>query len=525
LFSDSINLKLLKKQTDALGKEIFVLTMDEKGQAYAQEAGFQLKFLPKMNANKAISDIRVAKKSSPEEQAEAAKVEGVLASTVKEVQEVVKRFVPASVLKSENMEADQEPVTPILSDTYYPQESQAVLKKPAKKSHINKFIIATVTVSLIVILLLVFVILPKATVIVYARSEPLTRDFLEISLSPNVKAIDYAKLSLPAEKIETDVFALDDFQSQGKKQVGNRAAGTIKIYNFTKVPINLKASTTSFVLGGKIYNLLSDVSGLKPTTYKNAQTKEVNEGSLGEPFQIIAAQGGEDYNLPAGTRLEITNEVFGSQPQLLYAKTESELTGGTTRYLSVISAEDEAEAKEALLELSLKEFRSKLAAEGKVLADKAFATDSLDFKLSNPVGTETPSFDASIKAKVSGLVFKGEDLKKLIFGRIEETLASNKTLRAKNPDKTVYRIKSLDLNNQVAVMEAHFEGEAVYNLNLPYIAPELVGKTQNEVYEILRSKAEIDKVDIILAPSWQKNFPYFAKQIEVKVATENLVGN
>ena len=35
LFSDGINLKLLKKQTDALGKEIFILTMDEKGQGFS----------------------------------------------------------------------------------------------------------------------------------------------------------------------------------------------------------------------------------------------------------------------------------------------------------------------------------------------------------------------------------------------------------------------------------------------------------------------------------------------------------
>src|SRR6185503_14608799 len=63
LFSDSINVRLLKKQLEPLGKKVSILTMDEMGQMYAKEAGFDLKFLPKSPRPGQFSDIRHSPRS------------------------------------------------------------------------------------------------------------------------------------------------------------------------------------------------------------------------------------------------------------------------------------------------------------------------------------------------------------------------------------------------------------------------------------------------------------------------------
>jgi len=217
--------------------------------------------------------------------------------------------------------------------------------------------------------------------------------------------------------------------------------------------------------------------------------------------------------------LEISNQVFGSKPLLLYAKTTTEISGGTTRYLSVISQDDITKAKASLESEALKQVNEKLALADSILADGAYVENLSQFTTDNPLGTQTPIFSASLQAGISGLAFKRKDLDNLIFQRIGQTMDPNKTLQQSSPDQTVYKVKSLDINNGLAVLQVHFEGKAVFNVDLQNIGPELVSKSQSQVNEILRSKAEIDRVDITLAPSWQKNFPLFANKIKVSVAS------
>jgi hypothetical protein len=520
IFSDSINLRLLKKQVDLLGKEVFILTMDEKGQLYAREAGFALKFLPKSNGSVNFSDVKFSQKPVDGEHSPEAEQQNQ--EPVKKIKHVVKA-VKKSAIENQALAApvlgslvkEHFPKVEV-TDTFFPTSEPEYKQQKSAKPHLNRAITGIAAFSLILLLLLAFVILPKATVAVFPKTEPVTRD-MEINFSTNAQSVDPTKLIMPAQLINQTVNLSDKFQSQGKLQVGNKAQGTIQIYNFTHAPINLKAGTTILTVGNKNYNLVNDVSGLKPTTYINSRTKEVNPASLGDPVDVIAAQGGEDYNLPAGSRMEITNQVFGSRPQLLYAVTATEVSGGTTRYLSLISQDDITAAQKQLQAEALKQVRDKLQSRGQVLADQAFNLNVTQFTTDNPVGTQTPSFTATFTAQLSGLAFKSDDLNSLISQRISQTLASNKTLEQRSGDQTTYTARNLDLNNQLAVLEVHYQGQAVFNIDLAGIAPELVGKSQSDVNEILRSKAEIDKVEITLAPAWQKNFPMFASKIKVTI--------
>jgi len=529
LFNDSINLRLLKKQMDLLGKEVFILTMDEKGQLYAKEAGFGLKFLPKSRPSSSFSDVSFQKKEVSSQNHEQPQIEeNVFSDAVKEIKSVAKKLSPAKIVSESIFSKNKKPTIDNnihlpkvdIKENFFPQEIKEKLQHKQKKGKTRKTITGFAVIILVLALGLNFLVLPKATIGVFPKAEPVTRD-MEINMSINYKTLDPIKLLLPATKVDETLTLSDKFQSQGKKQVGNKSAGTIKIYNFTKLPINLKSSTTILTAGNKTYTLINDVSGVKPAVYKNAQTKEVDETSLGESFQIAATSGGENFNLPAGTRLEITNQVFGSKPQFLFAKSDSEITGGTTRYLSIISQEDLDLAKKELENKALQEINNKLESSGLVLTDKVYTFDVVQFATDNAVNTQTPNFVATMEAKINGLAYNEKDLSSLISERIGQTLSSNKTLKFNSAEATTVKVKNLDVNNGLGTLSVHFEGQAVFNVDLANITPQLVGKGQNEVYEILRSKAEIEKVEITLAPSWQKSFPLFVSRIKLNIESEN----
>lgn len=550
LFNDSINLRLLKKQTELLKKTVSILTMDERGQMYAKEAGFTLRFLPKTPKVKSMSDIgsgirpvkttrsaeptgsrlaaSEAKKTTGKIAAETAKLlvkEPVVPLGLEEIKQTARKLSKAEAVL---VESQSEPIkigtmsaVPKVDvrENIFPEEIENRFKAEKAGFGLGKWVASFLFLAGVLLSVLFLVVLPKARVILIPKNDILVRD-LEISYGTSVKTADPTKLVLPGTQVAEDLELKKTINSQGKKEVGNRATGFVKIYNFTRLPLNLKVENTTLSLNGKNYNLVNDVNQLKPTGYKNPRTKEVDESTLGEAVEIIAAEGGESYNLPAGTRLEISNKVLGSKPQLVYAKTDSPIDGGTSRYLSVVTDQDITGAQQQLKDEGLAQVRNKLQNQGLVLPDDSYNLQVVQFNTDKSVGTQSPNFEANIKLKLTGLAVQESELEKLVFDRINQTLSDNKTLDTNEGTyQLVYKTKQLDGNNQLGVLSVHFQGRVWYNLSetTSVMAKKLVNKTPVEANELLSKNNEIDRIDVILSPSWQKRLPFLSNNIQIKI--------
>lgn len=528
MFSDSINMRLLKKQMDMLRKKAYILTMDEKGQTFAQEAGFELKFLPRTRRPGAISDIRRAVRPPVIPKIpRAIPTAPVIPDPIKKPKAVLRKLVrkvtpvaspPVSV-------APQAPkrqsvvVAPRMHRRESVQASDNVYIPPAKETlkvrprySYRKYIIAFVAVALIVALVVVLLVLPSATVNVYAKSQVVSRD-IDIIADVSVKKIDASKLTIPASTVNETQNVTATFQTLGKKEVGSKAQGRVAIYNLTGSPLALKAGTTTLTVGSKTYTFTLDQQNVVPVS-------SATNDSNATVADIVAVEGGEGSNLPAGTRVEITNQAFGRQPDRLFAKTVSQVIGGASRFVSVISADDIEKAQNELTQKVVDDINEKLKAENKMIAEGGYTVDMTGFTTDKPENTESPSFSAQAQISITGLAFNEAELKQMIRQRLLLSLGSTKNLQADSEDKVSYKTKNIDTVNGVMQLSLHYESSAIPAIDPQQLKIEIAGKSKSEASELILANPDVDKTEIIVQPAWQSSLPRFAGKIKLELKEE-----
>ncbi len=524
LFSDSINLRLLKKQADVLGKTISIMTMDEMGQAYAKEAGFDLKFLSKSGPSKDSGDIRMSprtvRKTEPKRRvaapaATSAATSGAVkrspmrprpATATRPATMKPRTIVPAASVATKDTMFPPYPTRPPRSNLFKPEMAQELA--PARRTtNIQRFLIAFVGLSILVGLLLAFVILPSASITVYAKTQPVSRD-VDVLVTSAVSGPDQSRLSLPSTRVQKEMVVNNKFDTGGKRDVGTKSIGTVKIYNFSGAALNLRATTTTLTVGTKTYRFKTDQNNVRVSS---------STTSTPNTAEIEASEGGESFNVPAGTRMEITNQVFGSKPQALYAVVDSAVVGGSSRFITTVTEEDLQKARDALTAQALAELRDELSASNITLPDNAYTVAATDFVPSAQVGAEVQSFTANQKVAITGLGFSTLDLATMLRSRILNTLGANVNLQEPSKDTITYTIKQLDIPGGIMRLTVHYESKAIGQVDVTNITSAIVGKSKEQASEILLANDQIERVDIALSPSWQGSIPRFKQKIDLKL--------
>lgn len=593
LLSDSLNLKLLKKELDIASVKASVLTMDSLGQAYAKEAGFVLRHLPSVpGSSNRFSDIGSASAQQrrpgnypainsikapmvrqqerpvieqpriqlPEKPVRSLPVNEPTKQQVYQKPPTVERVNSELVsLRTPRIKQQarskvfpvKEKIEPrplanlnriiqggvgspdspqgrnflvpgeVNSVTIHQSIFPEITDQPKKLRSVNKksnkalrYIFASfLLVGLIVAVILMVVVLPEGEVVIYPKTEQIVRD-VELNASTGVTDIDLTAMVIPAERINKTVSGEKTFQTVGKKSVGEKATGKVRIINVSGKAISLKAETTKITLAGRQYHFLSDQNNIRALTPKEASSGNY-QAIIAE---IEADSGGEEYNLPQGTRMEITNQVFGTQPQVLYVKTETVISGGTSRFISQISDEDFTTAKEQLQESIVQRVVDQLAQDRVKLPEGAYSVQVTNFQSDKPLGTETPTFKAVLTINISGIGFSEDQVNSVIEDRILKSIPPNQKFKEDIGKNVVVKVNKIDKEAGLVQINAHVEATSIYVVEIDGVSSEILGKTKTEVSDLLLSKPEIERIDVVLSPFWRSAMPKFANKIKVSLS-------
>ena len=505
MLSSSNNLKLMKKTGEVIGKKILVSTDDEIGKILARKAEVlldddgvaepqQVKLgrVKRSDIKPKFGDIRSAGSS--------------------------RRILPTSTAKT--LKSSYIPVIPSVATPVALGKKRGFLSRlrmPSfAKSNFSKAFVFAVAV-LLVSAFGVAVLLPQASIIVYARSEPIARD-MEIQVDKDVQTTDLTNLRVPGSIMTREVSHTKTFDATGTKVSGTKASGSITLYNFTNNTLTLRASTTTLVANGKNYFFTRDVTGLRPTARTGSgNDQQVEESTLIAPVEIIAENPGQEYNITSTTRFEIRNAALGNNPNV-YGENKQAIGGGSALSSKVVSQAD--------LDRAAAELTSELAAQAE--ADIAKVSGGSTKVLPSGVrqevlaktadknaDDEAEQFTMTMIGRVTGLTYSEDDIKDVVVEKINSVLSDDKYLLEGANQQVVARYKTVDLEAGRGVLAVHFETVVAYKVNNDNLSKVLAGKNASEIKEILLTKPEIDRVDVKFAPFFVKKAPRFNGKINI----------
>ncbi|PWU23310.1 hypothetical protein C5B42_03440 [Candidatus Cerribacteria bacterium 'Amazon FNV 2010 28 9'] len=369
------------------------------------------------------------------------------------------------------------------------------IEEPVTSASSGMFIKGVIGVGVVLLLLSLIVggsiALARVNVAITRRVDTVSMD-ATLTLDSSVSASDPDSNILKASVRTTQVSDTAQADTTGTGQIGDKATGTVTIFNRTSSQKVLSAGTVLTLNPNVKYTLNADVT-LPP------------EGGVDTDFspskasaQVTAAQIGAQSNADAGLQLT----VGSYDPSAFVAKTETAMTGGSSRTIQVVSADDQ----QKLFNTLYASLKSKALDAFNAQAnpnEHTIVSDKLDVSsktFSADVGKEAQTLSLTMTVQATGIVYTNDDLTSFVTQKLGSQIAPGATLL---PEKTTISIQNQQaLVNGKTTIQAHIDASELLPVNATQTAKLLEGKTWSDAKNFLASQHSIDHFTLTATPSF-----------------------
>jgi len=530
-----INLKLLKSQGDILGRKIIIVTADQLGKHLATRAGLEVR---EKVGNQAVLTTEIEKpqetkrgnlipqredwrQSSPRAASPFLSPDGVAAVSVSDIIRRAKsnKFYP---LRQDS--SSRQGSSPAESDSSRPpdlspeREYRGRVKKRSKRKTIRlsslsaKVGLGFIGFSFFLILVIIFLILPKATVTIVPKSEPLSEN-VSLVVRVDAIAVDNLKEGIGGRMIILEKQETRIFKPTGKKQALEKARGEVILYNEMGVSQLLVPTTRLMSRGNILFRTESQVA-IPPASVSGEG--KVIPGSV--KVGVVADQAGPEGNIGPSDFYIVA--FSPAKQEKIYAKSSNPFVGGISRDIEIVTQKDLGEAQkvitESLVSSARAEINNNLPA-GFTLSEGALVSEVSEVKHSKKVDEEADTFETVVKIQMKALIFSQEEARDAALRAVSSLLGTDKYILNLSEEGVSYKLESVDLNGKKALMTVHIEKEVFWKIDEGKIKEKIVNLNEEGALKSLQSLAEVRQVDIRLWPFWVRKVPALEKKIEVQV--------
>lgn len=363
--------------------------------------------------------------------------------------------------------------------------------------HHKTFAIAGFAAGLLTLFIITFIWLSTTTqalVVIDVAAKPVAKD-VTITLDIDQNEPDPVNLLLPAVAVTEEVVGKKTNETTGVKLVGDKAGGTVTLFNKTDSTKTLDAGTQ--LSSGKFIFTLNETVQIASASVERSTSSENREYGKAD-VRIIATAIGADYNLPEKT--EFTVASFSTDTYSAIAT--GNFTGGTSREVRVVSQKDQDELltslKKELIDQGNESLQNKTT-EGLYLVP----TNQIEVVASEydaEVGDEVSVLTLDLTVHVSALTYDGEDLRPIADQILADDIPEGFVLAAADPQILSAPAQTASASSKVT-LSANIASQAVPNINLDELKGRISGQSLTESEQHIKSLPHIEGVTISLNPS------------------------
>ncbi len=433
---------------------------------------------------------------------------------------------PEEEIAEEDSGAKDDP-----ADEKEPTEKVAVAKaaesKPAKKEkeykvpdfgsfRLRAFAVFGGFALVVFLLIMAFIVMPKATVVLTTRTSNLEVSGPVSLNTTNSAQVSIDKKSIPGSVVSTENKSEEKVSATGKKDVGEKATGKIRI-------VNCSASTYSVAAGdlfssdGLNFEATSGGS-VSQSSYSNTPSGFVCDENGEALISVRSTESGTASNLSARGY-----SIAGSPDNI--TATGSDMSGGTTKEITVVSAEDIEKAKSAVNDSgkaeALNELKKQLQGEGKIPIESSLQVDSSGPKLSAKAGDEVDAITATQTVKYKLYGYDQGELNQILEAYINDEIKDRpdqKNISNSGVDSVRFSsIKAGDNSLSATITTIATIGPS---FDYEQLQQQFAGKPRGEIIDTAEKIDGVNSVEVNYSPMWVTTTPKSAKKIVIEEIQE-----
>lgn len=330
--------------------------------------------------------------------------------------------------------------------------------------------------------------LPKADIEIYPIMNNLSLQ-KKITADKSVDIVDLQKMVIPAQYIEIQKDGSQEFPATGISSNDSKASGDITIYNKINPlsPITLIKGTHFLSDSGKYFIIIDKVT-IPAAKYQGSKLVP-GSGTV----KAQAKEAGSDYNI-GSSKFSVPKLSGTAYYYSIWAESSSKMIGGSIGKVRKVTKDDIEGAKDTLTKSLLNEAENSLKvnfSKNDILLDGAILKTVISTTSSEEPGSVTDNFNELVRVKVSALVFKKDDLEKLVKQDILSTMEEDKDLL----------LQSLSINYNPDIIDV---AKGIETINLESSAKSYVSINKNDLVELVSQKS-FDQIKEIINKKYGEN--------------------